>query len=50
MLTGWLCRLGVHRFEHRKNPEGEPYVTCRRCGKDSDDEGVRAALRAGWWS
>ena len=50
MLTRSLCRFGVHRWQRLRNAEGEPYKTCSRCGKDGDDEGAKAALRAGWWT
>jgi hypothetical protein len=32
-----LCRLNLrHRWEVRKNPDGEPYQRCTRCGKDRE--------------
>ena len=31
-----LCHVGVHSWEHLRNDEGEPYLECRRCGKESD--------------
>ncbi len=30
------CHLGVHRWEDRRNADGEPYMVCRRCGKESE--------------
>ncbi len=30
------CRVGVHSWETRRNDDGEAYVVCRRCGKESD--------------
>lgn len=50
MSTRLLCRVGLHKWQHLKGPEGEPYRSCRRCRKDGDYEGFRAALRAGWWT
>jgi hypothetical protein len=32
-----LCWLRIHRWVDHRNPEsGERYLTCARCGKDSD--------------
>jgi hypothetical protein len=31
-----LCHLGVHSWEHLRNDEGESYIECRRCGKESE--------------
>ena len=31
-----LCRVGIHSWEDHRNDEGQPYVTCRRCGKDGE--------------
>jgi hypothetical protein len=32
-----LCRLGIHRWQDRRNPEsGELYISCARCGKDNE--------------
>ena len=31
MFGKLLCRLGLHRWTNRKNPDGEPYVACVRC-------------------
>lgn len=37
MAKSVLCRVGVHRWENRSNPEnGEGYIVCRRCGKEGD--------------
>ena len=30
------CRVGVHSWDHRRNDEGDAYIVCRRCGKESD--------------
>jgi hypothetical protein len=30
------CRVGVHSWDHRRSDEGEAYIVCRRCGKESD--------------
>jgi hypothetical protein len=32
-----LCRIGVHRWTARNNPEdGSVYLACERCGKEKD--------------
>ena len=31
-----LCRVGVHRWENRRNTDGEEYIVCRRCGTEGD--------------
>ena len=30
------CRLGIHKWQTHRNDEGQRYLTCLRCGKDSD--------------
>jgi hypothetical protein len=30
------CRLGIHKWQTRRNDEGQRYLTCLRCGKDAD--------------
>jgi hypothetical protein len=33
----FLCMIGVHRWLHKRNPEGgEPYLECERCQKQKD--------------
>jgi hypothetical protein len=32
-----LCRIGVHRWVHKRNPDGgEMYLECERCQKQKD--------------
>jgi hypothetical protein len=32
-----LCRIGVHRWLHKRNPEGgATYLECERCLKQKD--------------
>ena len=31
-----LCRLGIHKWQTRRNDEGQRYITCLRCSKDGD--------------
>jgi hypothetical protein len=31
-----LCSLGMHRWKNHYNDEGQRYITCERCGKDSE--------------
>jgi hypothetical protein len=50
MVMGLLCRISGHRWQHRRNPDGEDYRTCRRCGKDDDYSGVESVFRAAWWT
>jgi hypothetical protein len=45
VLTRTLCRFGVHKWRHLRNPEGEAYKTCRRCRKDGGYEGNGAILK-----
>jgi hypothetical protein len=33
MATPWLCRIGRHRWQRLRNPEGGWYRECRGCGK-----------------
>ncbi len=36
MAKSVRCRVGVHHWEDRRNPEGERYIVCTRCGKEGD--------------
>jgi hypothetical protein len=32
-----LCRIGIHRWVHKRNPEGgAQYLECERCQKQKD--------------
>ncbi|NUR07162.1 MAG: hypothetical protein HOQ22_08965 [Nocardioidaceae bacterium] len=31
-----LCRVGIHRWEDRRNDDGEAYRLCLRCGAEGD--------------
>jgi hypothetical protein len=33
MTKPWRCRLGIHRWQRLRNPEGGWYRECRRCQK-----------------
>jgi hypothetical protein len=33
MTTPWRCRIGRHRWQRLRNPEGGWYRECRGCGK-----------------
>ena len=33
MTRPWLCRIGRHRWQRLRNPEGGWYRECRGCGK-----------------
>jgi hypothetical protein len=33
MAKPWLCRIGKHRWQRLRNPEGGWYRECRGCGK-----------------
>jgi len=35
-VKSMLCHVGVHSWEDRLNDDGEPYLECRRCGKEGD--------------
>ena len=34
--TSLLCRLGIHKWQTRRNDEGQRYITCHRCNRDGD--------------
>ena len=27
----FLCMIGVHRWLHKRNPDGDDYLECERC-------------------
>jgi len=33
MAKPWRCRIGMHRWQRLRNPEGGWYRECRGCGK-----------------
>jgi hypothetical protein len=33
MTRPWLCRIGRHRWQRLRNPEGGWYRECRGCGR-----------------
>jgi len=39
MATPWLCRIGRHRWQRLRNPEGGWYRECRKCGKQRNVPG-----------
>ena len=39
MATPWLCRIGRHRWQRLRNPEGGWYRECRECGKQRNVPG-----------
>ena len=36
MTTPWRCRIGRHRWQRQRNPQGGWYRECRDCGKQDD--------------
>jgi hypothetical protein len=36
MAKSWRCRVGLHRWQRLRNPEGVWYRECRDCGKQDD--------------
>jgi len=38
MTKPWLCRIGRHRWQRLRNPEGGWYRECRRCQMQQDLE------------
>ena len=54
-MGSFLCKIGVHKWIHKRNPDGEPYLECERCQKQQDAVSIadepgsdsrRRALRA----
>ena len=39
MAKPWLCRIGRHRWQRLRNPEGGWYRECRECGKQRNVPG-----------
>jgi predicted cupin superfamily sugar epimerase len=39
MAKPWRCRLGLHRWQRLRNPEGGWYRECRECGKQRNVSG-----------
>jgi hypothetical protein len=37
MFGKLLCLLTFHRWGERKNPDGDSYIACTRCGKERRD-------------
>lgn len=33
MTRRGLCLLGIHHWVQLRNPDGEPYIECSRCGQ-----------------
>ena len=40
MAKTWLCRIGKHRWQRLRNPEGGWYRECRKCGKERSSSGT----------
>jgi len=40
MAKPWLCRIGRHRWQRLRNPEGGWYHECRGCGKQRRSPGA----------
>ena len=40
MAKPWLCRIGRHRWQRLRNPEGGWYHECRSCGKQRRSPGT----------
>jgi predicted cupin superfamily sugar epimerase len=39
MAKPWRCRIGEHRWQRLRNPEGGWYRECQSCGTQRDDNG-----------
>jgi len=39
MAKPWLCRIGRHRWQRLRNPEGGWYRECTRCGQQRNVPG-----------
>ena len=33
MAKRWLCRLGLHRYQKKRDDDGSAYLECRLCEK-----------------
>jgi hypothetical protein len=40
MAKPWRCRLGLHRWQRLRGPDGSRYRECRSCGKQQDLSGT----------
>ena len=38
MAKPWLCRIGRHRWQRLRNPQGGWYRECRGCGTQRDED------------
>jgi len=36
IMGRFLCKIGVHKWIHKRNPDGGPYLECERCQKQQD--------------
>jgi hypothetical protein len=45
-----LCRIGVHRWVNKRNPEGGAhYLECERCQKQKDTITLGGSSGGGFW-
>jgi hypothetical protein len=45
-MKALVCGLRGHKWQQRRNPDGEAYRHCHRCGKDGEYTGHTPATRA----
>ena len=36
IIGKFLCMIGMHRWVHKRNPDGGAYLECERCQKQQD--------------
>jgi len=45
-----LCRIGIHRWVNKRNPEGGAhYLECERCHKQKDTVTLGDSSGGGFW-
>ena len=47
MAKSWLCRIGKHRWQRLRNPQGGWYSECRRCQKQRVSSGAGLPMPGG---
>jgi len=47
MAKSWLCRIGKHRWQRLRNPQGGWYRECRRCQKQRVSSGAGLPMPGG---
>jgi hypothetical protein len=48
MAKPWRCRIGRHRWQRLRNPQGGWYRECRGCGIQRDDGGGNIFSEKRW--